>query len=87
MGEAAGSVPCRAPALQTKVFKYREGVLGAQPLLQARAAARHHGHPQRHPLPGLPGGPTAHPAAPGRRHHGAAPQRRRLRAVHLLPHL
>ncbi|XP_072702189.1 uncharacterized protein [Ciconia boyciana] len=83
--EAEGLALCHAPALQTKVFQYREGVLGPQPCLRARPTARHPGHPEWHPLPGQPPRQPAHPAAAARRHQGAAPGRGGLGRLHLLP--
>ncbi|XP_030330242.1 acyl transferase 8-like isoform X2 [Strigops habroptila] len=63
----------------------REGVLGAQPRLRARPAARHHGHPERVPVPRQRPRPPAQPVPAGRRHPGAAPRRAGLGRLHLLP--
>uniref|UniRef100_A0A8C3Y275 Uncharacterized protein n=1 Tax=Catharus ustulatus TaxID=91951 RepID=A0A8C3Y275_CATUS len=72
--EAEGFALCPAPALQTKVFQYREGVLGAQPRLRARPAAGDPGHPTRLPLPERTERPrrtaTAQPAGGDTAGHG-----------------
>uniref|UniRef100_A0A672TZ60 Uncharacterized protein n=1 Tax=Strigops habroptila TaxID=2489341 RepID=A0A672TZ60_STRHB len=81
--EAAARGP--APAPRSAVFRYREGVLGAQPRLRARPAARHHGHPERVPVPRQRPRPPAQPVPAGRRHPGAAPRRAGLGRLHLLP--